>query len=242
MARRRRPPRREVTPDPKYSNENLTRFINKLMLNGKKTLAYKIVYDALDKIETDTKQIGIENDPEYVRTQEFLAKTNNLIARTKAETDARAKEIEALTNRVGELIANMGSTSEDAFNLRSELAVQIDLLKIERETTEGLRRQMLVINKRLETEKQSKSKTENKLQNLIVSLRAENKGVRKSLRALEIQNKNISNTETKLRSELQALRLKHIKSIERLESKFESVLSALRRENATANKRILLYV
>ena len=60
MARRRRPPRREVTPDPKYSNENLTRFINKLMLSGKKTLAYKIVYDALDKIENDTKQIGID--------------------------------------------------------------------------------------------------------------------------------------------------------------------------------------
>ena len=60
MARRRRPPRREVVPDPKYSNENLTRFINKLMLNGKKTLAYKIVYNALDKIENDTKQIGID--------------------------------------------------------------------------------------------------------------------------------------------------------------------------------------
>tara|TARA_Y100000758_G_C15966187_1_gene391458 strand:+ start:138 stop:608 length:471 start_codon:yes stop_codon:yes gene_type:complete len=60
MARRRRPPRREVVPDPKYSNENLTRFINKLMLDGKKTLAYKIVYAALDKIENDTKQIGID--------------------------------------------------------------------------------------------------------------------------------------------------------------------------------------
>ena len=60
MARRSRPPRREVIPDPKYSNENLTRFINKLMLSGKKTLAYKIVYDALDKIENDTKQIGID--------------------------------------------------------------------------------------------------------------------------------------------------------------------------------------
>ena len=60
MARRRRPPRREVVPDPKYSNENLTRFINKLMLDGKKTLAYKIVYNALDKIENDTKQIGID--------------------------------------------------------------------------------------------------------------------------------------------------------------------------------------
>ena len=60
MARRRRPPIREVVPDPKYSNETLTRFINKLMLDGKKTVAYKIVYDALDKIEIDTKQIGID--------------------------------------------------------------------------------------------------------------------------------------------------------------------------------------
>jgi small subunit ribosomal protein S7 len=60
MARRRRPPRREVVPDPKYANENLTRFINKLMLDGKKTIAYKIVYAALDKIETDTRQIGID--------------------------------------------------------------------------------------------------------------------------------------------------------------------------------------
>lgn len=60
MARRRRPQRREVIPDPKYANENLTRFINKLMVGGKKTLAYKIVYAALEKIETDTKQIGID--------------------------------------------------------------------------------------------------------------------------------------------------------------------------------------
>jgi len=60
MARRRRPPRRKIVADPKYSNENLTRFINKLMLNGKKTLAYKIVYAALDKIENDTKQIGLD--------------------------------------------------------------------------------------------------------------------------------------------------------------------------------------
>ena len=60
MARRRRPQIRKVVPDPKYSNETLTRFINKLMLDGKKTVAYKIVYDALDKIENDTKQIGID--------------------------------------------------------------------------------------------------------------------------------------------------------------------------------------
>jgi len=191
-------------------------------------------------VAQNSKQVDFQNDAEYMETQKFLAKTNNLITRTKLETDARAKEIEALTNRVGELIANMGSTSEDAYNLRSELSVQIDLLKIERETTEGLRRQMLRINKRLETEKQSKSEAKGKLQTLIVALRAENKKVRESLRALENQNKNNSNTEIKLRSELEAQRAKHIKSIERLESKFESMISSLRKENATAKKRIML--
>ena len=47
--------------------------------------------------------------------------------------NAQAKDLEALANRVGELISNIGSTNEDASNLRSELSVQTDLLDIERE-------------------------------------------------------------------------------------------------------------
>jgi small subunit ribosomal protein S7 len=48
MARRRRAERRKVIPDPKYHNMELAQFINKVMLNGKKTVAQKIVYNALD--------------------------------------------------------------------------------------------------------------------------------------------------------------------------------------------------
>ena len=47
MARRRRAEKRKVTPDPKYHNIELSQFINKVMLNGKKTVAQRIVYEAL---------------------------------------------------------------------------------------------------------------------------------------------------------------------------------------------------
>ena len=186
-----------------------------------------------------TPEINMESDPQYQETQKFLSKTKNLIERTKAETDARAKEIEALTNRVGELIANMGSTSEDAYNLRSELSVQSDLLAIERETTEGLRRQMLILNKNLEAQKTSKSEIEAKLRSVIISLRAENKKVKKSLYDSIDKSENNSNTEVNLRSEIKSLRLKQAETLKILEARLQSRIVSLRAENKTANKRIL---
>lgn len=49
MSRRRRAEKREVVPDSVYKSETLGRLINKIMLNGKKSLAEKIVYGALDR-------------------------------------------------------------------------------------------------------------------------------------------------------------------------------------------------
>lgn len=51
MPRRYRPPRREVEPDPRFGSELLTRFVNKLMRGGKKSVAYGVCYDAFDVIE-----------------------------------------------------------------------------------------------------------------------------------------------------------------------------------------------
>ena len=45
--RRRRPPKRDILPDPKYGNELIAKFINHVMSCGKKTVAEKIVYGAL---------------------------------------------------------------------------------------------------------------------------------------------------------------------------------------------------
>jgi small subunit ribosomal protein S7 len=51
MSRRRAAERREILPDPKYSNLLLARFINMVMTSGKKSVAERIIYGALDQIE-----------------------------------------------------------------------------------------------------------------------------------------------------------------------------------------------
>lgn len=51
MARRRRAERRAVSPDPRYSSVELARFINRVMIGGKKSKARKAVYQALTMME-----------------------------------------------------------------------------------------------------------------------------------------------------------------------------------------------
>jgi len=51
LPRRAKVIRRPVLPDTRYNNRNVTRFINKLMLNGKRSLAERILYEALGIIE-----------------------------------------------------------------------------------------------------------------------------------------------------------------------------------------------
>jgi small subunit ribosomal protein S7 len=50
MPRRREVPKRIVLPDPKYGNETLAKFVNMLMRDGKRSVAERIVYGALDQI------------------------------------------------------------------------------------------------------------------------------------------------------------------------------------------------
>ena len=52
MPRRREVPKREILPDPKFSSQDVTKFINVIMLDGKKAVAERIVYGALAQIET----------------------------------------------------------------------------------------------------------------------------------------------------------------------------------------------
>ena len=52
MSRRNQAPKRIVLPDPKYNNERLAKFINMLMQSGKKSVAEKIVYDAIKSISS----------------------------------------------------------------------------------------------------------------------------------------------------------------------------------------------
>ncbi len=60
MPRRYRPPKREVEPDVRYDSVMVARFINKIMKDGKKSIAARIVYDALDVVEARMKRPPLE--------------------------------------------------------------------------------------------------------------------------------------------------------------------------------------
>ena len=60
MSRRRRAERREILPDPKFKDLVLSKFMNNLMLDGKKSVSEKIVYGAFDEIENKMKRPPLE--------------------------------------------------------------------------------------------------------------------------------------------------------------------------------------
>ena len=60
MPRRREVPKRVILPDPLYHNEEVAKFINVLMLQGKKAVAERILYGAFDQIKSKTGRDPIE--------------------------------------------------------------------------------------------------------------------------------------------------------------------------------------
>ena len=64
MSRRRRPEKREILPDPKFGDITLSKFMNSVMLDGKKSVAEGIVYGALESVETRLKRepVGVFHD------------------------------------------------------------------------------------------------------------------------------------------------------------------------------------
>ena len=58
--RRRRPEKREILPDPVYSNLLVAKFINYIMNDGKKGVAEKIFYGAMDQVKDKTKSEGLK--------------------------------------------------------------------------------------------------------------------------------------------------------------------------------------
>jgi len=72
MARRHRSIKRELIPDPKFQSQEITRFVNQIMRKGKKTVAQKIIYTALDQVGEKTGENPVEvfeNAIENVRPQ-----------------------------------------------------------------------------------------------------------------------------------------------------------------------------
>ena len=60
MPRRREIPKREILPDPKYASQDVSKFINVLMTGGKKSVAERIIYGALDSIKKKSAKEPLE--------------------------------------------------------------------------------------------------------------------------------------------------------------------------------------
>ncbi len=60
MSRRHAAEKREVLPDAKYGDKVLTKFMNNLMIDGKKSVAERIVYNAFDRVEDKLKKAPVE--------------------------------------------------------------------------------------------------------------------------------------------------------------------------------------
>jgi len=87
MSRKRKAPVRKVYPDPKFKSETVSKFINSIMYDGKRSTAEKILYDALDKIKTKNNE-----DP--------LKIFNTAISNVKPNLECRSRRVGGATYQV----------------------------------------------------------------------------------------------------------------------------------------------
>ncbi|MEO5867552.1 MAG: 30S ribosomal protein S7 [Sphingomonas sp.] len=87
MARRRRPEKRIILPDPKFGDEVLSKFMNSVMLDGKKSVAELIVYGAMETVEARAKK-----DP--------LAVFHDALANVKPGIEVRSRRVGGATYQV----------------------------------------------------------------------------------------------------------------------------------------------
>ena len=87
MSRKRKAPIRKVYPDPKFHSEVVSKFINSIMYDGKRSRAEKILYDALDRIKTKNNE-----DP--------LKIFNSAISNVKPNLECRSRRVGGATYQV----------------------------------------------------------------------------------------------------------------------------------------------
>ena len=86
MSRKRKAPNRKIYPDPKYGSVVISKFINSIMYDGKRSTAEKILYDAMEKMK------GKNGDPLKV----FNAAINNV----KPNIEVRSRRVGGATYQV----------------------------------------------------------------------------------------------------------------------------------------------
>ena len=87
MSRKRKAPKKIQVLDPKFKSSIIPKLINSIMLDGKKTVAEKIVYEAIDKIKSKSKE-------------EPITKFNNAINNIRPSVEVRSRRVGGATYQV----------------------------------------------------------------------------------------------------------------------------------------------
>jgi small subunit ribosomal protein S7 len=90
MPRRREVPKRNILPDPKFGSQMLTKFVNMIMVDGKKSIAEKIVYGALDVI----------SDKNSVKGEEALEVLTNALENISPKVEVKSRRVGGATYQV----------------------------------------------------------------------------------------------------------------------------------------------
>ena len=88
MSRRREVPKREILPDPRFADEQLSKFINAIMMHGKKAVAEKIIYGAIDQLSSKGK------------SEDGLAILNKALENVKPKVEVKSRRVGGATYQV----------------------------------------------------------------------------------------------------------------------------------------------
>ena len=88
MPRRREVPKREILPDPKYGDMQLAKFINALMMHGKKSVAENIIYSAIDELAKNSS------------SKDGLSVLNKAIENIRPQVEVKSRRVGGATYQV----------------------------------------------------------------------------------------------------------------------------------------------
>ena len=103
MPRRREVPKREILPDPKHHSELLAKFINVLMVSGKKSIAETVVYGALDVMEERlhrTKKTEEDDDSGRSGSSSVMRSFESALDNIRPSVEVRSRRVGGATYQV----------------------------------------------------------------------------------------------------------------------------------------------
>ena len=119
MPRRREVPKREILPDPKHHSELLAKFINVLMVSGKKSTAEKIIYGALTVLEERVKKVKKSDDDS--REEGSSGNAGSVLRYFEEALDNVRPSVEVRSRRVG------GATYQVPVEVRTDRSIALGM-------------------------------------------------------------------------------------------------------------------